>query len=361
MVMDTNVLLGKLDVLQQFVEDAKADDTPVRIIIPGIVISELDHQKNRPKLAWAARRASTWLLEKVKERRLVKGQAHEETCKSSGKWNVRDPGEIGGPEANDNLILDCCRYFALSGQVALCSSDKNLCIKTESTAIASFSPTGNWSSREIARALFGDMCDLSRFDNFSSLTSRQYAKAPRKKPAPAPAPAPEVDEDMMDVDDTGDGSGMHFAPSHPLDALHLEVIEHFSRLLMELVGRVGGPEVPREGGSGGLADSKHAPKWARKWLGAWSVEECLAYLSSKRVRQLDKGTPSPKLEVFLLRPYGDERGCRRGQEWSKRDWEIAIGKLEEIAQLWDDKALGESVAVLGPYAKQVFERPYMPL
>lgn len=44
-------------------------------------------------MAWAARLASTWLLEKVKERRFVKGQTHEETCKTSGKWNVKDLGE----------------------------------------------------------------------------------------------------------------------------------------------------------------------------------------------------------------------------------------------------------------------------
>ena len=52
-------------------------------------------QKTRPGLAWAARRASTWLLEKVRSRRTVKGQTHEETCKRSGKWNVLDAGEVG--------------------------------------------------------------------------------------------------------------------------------------------------------------------------------------------------------------------------------------------------------------------------
>jgi hypothetical protein len=46
-------------------------------------------QKTREdKVAWAARLASTWLLEKVKERQFVKGQTYEETCMASGKWNV---------------------------------------------------------------------------------------------------------------------------------------------------------------------------------------------------------------------------------------------------------------------------------
>ena len=117
-------------------------------------------QKTREdKVAWAARLASTWLLEKVKERRFVKGQTYEETCRASGKWNVNDDkrGEVrasdfdtksglkligisqrGGSEINDDLILDCCQHFARRPQqgvithVALCSGDKNLCVKVES-------------------------------------------------------------------------------------------------------------------------------------------------------------------------------------------------------------------------------------
>ncbi len=50
-----------------------------------------------------------------------------------GCWQER------GSELNDDLILDCCQYFAKSSKhggvvrhVALCSGDKNLCIKAES-------------------------------------------------------------------------------------------------------------------------------------------------------------------------------------------------------------------------------------
>ena len=44
----------------------------------------------------------------------------------------------GGSEFNDDLILDCCQYFAsyprggVVRHVALCSGDKNLCVKVES-------------------------------------------------------------------------------------------------------------------------------------------------------------------------------------------------------------------------------------
>jgi hypothetical protein len=51
-------------------------------------------QKNRDGLAWFARRASGWLLKKVKERKTVKGQAREETCKRSGNWKDKDPGDV---------------------------------------------------------------------------------------------------------------------------------------------------------------------------------------------------------------------------------------------------------------------------
>lgn len=41
-VVDTNVLLHHLEVLQQFVEDAERLGAPTVVVIPGIVIQELD-------------------------------------------------------------------------------------------------------------------------------------------------------------------------------------------------------------------------------------------------------------------------------------------------------------------------------
>lgn len=52
-------------------------------------------QKNRGGLAWFARRASQWLLLRVKERKVVKGQANEETCKPSGNWKMKGADEVG--------------------------------------------------------------------------------------------------------------------------------------------------------------------------------------------------------------------------------------------------------------------------
>jgi hypothetical protein len=112
LVIDTNILLHEFEVLQQFVNEVEKFSLLVTVIIPGIVILELDgylgtylivvhslrsfalRQKNRDGLAWFSRRASAWLLKKVKERKSVKGQAHEETCKPSKNWKTKEPHEV---------------------------------------------------------------------------------------------------------------------------------------------------------------------------------------------------------------------------------------------------------------------------
>ncbi|KAI0068791.1 hypothetical protein BV25DRAFT_1910536 [Artomyces pyxidatus] len=359
LVLDTNIVLGHLDVLQQFVADAEAVDLPILIIVPGIVISELDGQKNRKGLAWAARRASTWLLGRVKERRSVKGQAHEETCKLSGRWNVADAGEMGGPEANDDLIVDCCQYFVNKsrsmgyGRVVLCSADKNLCIKSESREISTLSPSHAWSSREIARALFGAHgLNLTLFDAYSSRASRQFAQEPSKNKKPAKAAARPADDDLMDIDDDEPPP-----PSHPLDQLHLEVIDHFSKLLLDLVDRVGGAEVPRtRDDQRALTKSAHAPSWLKAALPDWTPEDCIGYLGSKK--RLPESYP--RLEVFLRKPYSKEGGGRRGHDWPTKAWEVCTDELERVGQVWGDRAIAESMAVLRPYAEAVFASPMRP-
>lgn len=63
-------------------------------------------QKNRERLSWFARRASSWLLKKVKERRSVKGQALNETCKASGNWKKRDIDAV-----LVSLVISPCSIF----------------------------------------------------------------------------------------------------------------------------------------------------------------------------------------------------------------------------------------------------------
>ena len=42
-------------------------------------------------LCWPARVASTWILSQLREKRVVKGQAYQETLQQSGSWKKRDP------------------------------------------------------------------------------------------------------------------------------------------------------------------------------------------------------------------------------------------------------------------------------
>lgn len=41
-VLDTNVLLGHLEVMQQFAEDIEKVGEPISVVIPGVVVQELD-------------------------------------------------------------------------------------------------------------------------------------------------------------------------------------------------------------------------------------------------------------------------------------------------------------------------------
>ncbi|KAF9008967.1 PIN domain-containing protein [Cyathus striatus] len=323
-VIDTNILLHHLDVLKQFVEDIERRSFPLSIIIPGVVIYELDRQKNRNGLAWYARRASSWLLEKVKEKRSVRGQANEETCKLSGNWKTIDVND-GTPaeRRNDGLILDCCMYFARRWATWLCCNDKNLCIEAERDS-------RRWSSRDIVRRIWGEAAqtagvDISGFAGYSA--SYQYVDEENKK----------EDEDVMMV-----GA----KPSHALDLLHLEVIGHFTRLLMELVIRVGGDEVAQRRG----ALSRHAPGWQQKaGLHEWDAQDYVEYLGSKKRVQ----TGSPDVGLFLSRPYS-RRGARRGQDWSRRDWEVGLRHVGEIGRAWDEGSIEESLAVLEPHWSRIF-------
>ncbi|KAF9464448.1 PIN domain-containing protein [Collybia nuda] len=349
LVLDTNILLHHFDVLAQFIEDAEKLSLPVIVVVPGAVIYELDGQKNRDGLAWFARRASAWLLKKVRERKYVRGQANEETCKSSKNWKIRVIGEdFGSERLNDTLILDCCLYFRRDRRTFLCSADINLCLESESErGIATITPSRNWSSREIAWVMFRDHgIDLSYFGSY-----RLSYKDPKSNMIALTPAAPQTDEDMMLVDEDASAPEI-LLPSHALDLLHIQVIDHFTRLLVELVGRVGGPEVHnRDRPSGGTSASRYAPQWQslKRYYSEWTIADCLEFLESKRLIP----TTSPRVDVFLSMPYTSP-GARRGQDWSRRDWEIALGGLEKIGETWEEVSISESLGVLDSHVQGIF-------
>ncbi|KAG1872710.1 PIN domain-containing protein [Suillus tomentosus] len=351
-VLDTNILLDYLDVIQVFVTEVEERGLPVLIIIPGVVIYELDGQKNRERLSWFARRASSWLLKKVKERRSVKGQALNETCKASGNWKKRDLDavpEFGSERSNDSLIIDCCKYFLRQRRTFLCSKDKLLIVEAESEFVLTISPSRNtFSSRDIAEALFGaEAAARFKFSKYHATYQNSSENLIQVTPAPEP------DDDVMDVDDDASSVPQLLQPSHSLDLLHVQVIDYFTGLLLELVARVAGPDVRSFGCSNSA--SKHAPSYSRKNFATWGAVDCLDYLGAKK--RLPR--TSPRVDTFMTRPY-EGVGARRGQDWSRRDWETALKGLGQIGDDWQEGSIRESVPAAQLHISRVFAMPMRP-
>lgn len=149
----------------------------------------------------------------------------------------------------------------------------------------------------------------------------------------------------MNIDDDGLMTS-EVQPSHALDLLHLQVIDHFSRLLVELVGRVGGDAV-RQTTKDEANLSRHAPR-VRHYT-EWDLADCLEYLNKRRPVKMT----SPRPEVFLSKPYSHV-GARRGQDWSRKDWEVGLGSLKETSVAWEDLSIGESLTVLEPHLNSIF-------
>ncbi|KAJ7047251.1 PIN domain-containing protein [Mycena alexandri] len=327
LVVDTNILLGNLRLLQQFVSDVEAAAVSIIVIIPGAVVNELDGQKKSDRLGWFSRRASAWLLEKVKQKRSVRGQGNAETMNPSGNWRTRQRGQPFGERYNDELILDCCLYFRSKFRTALFSADTNLRIESESQGVRSIAPT---SGRDLAQFLLGR--DLEKFQpyeaDYTGIDSLEH-------------------DNSMDVDE----EAPRLSAEQAMDLLHVQVIEHFTRLLVALVGRVG-PELEDVASDGGVTASQHAPKWKNgdKPYREWNAAECLEYLDRKRRA---KRTDNPRLEVFLSKPYSSP-GARKGREWSYEAWSSALHGLGQVGDDWGDLSIRQDLDELTQHREAVF-------
>ncbi len=160
-----------------------------------------------------------------------------------------------------------------------------------------------------------------------------------------------VSTDAMEVDEDP------VRPSHPLDVLHLEIVEHFSRLLLTVIDRVGGPEVPWHGPQSGRV-SQHAPTWAKIAFAEWTPRECVRYLGQKEGLEASRAKLD-KLENFLM--YPDKRGGRKGQDWTRSDWESCVVALGDIGTSWEDAELRESSEELRRFAQGTFLLPMRPI
>lgn len=206
---------------------------------------------------------------------------------------------------------------------------------------------GVWTSRDIAQALYGS--HFAGLSKFSSVNAAHRERDPRKPGAAPVQRAMEMEDDSMMVDD--DHYGMT-AEETPLNVLHDDVRVYFTRLLVQLVERVGGTEVRRSAGEA-LLLSRHAPAYMRKDYRTWTASECIEYLYGK-TRGLKSKMAAPLPEVFLTKRYCG-RGARTGMEWSPNDWRVALENLVRIGAEFGDGSLAESAQDLGPYLSQVLQ------
>ncbi|KAK7060540.1 hypothetical protein VNI00_001306 [Paramarasmius palmivorus] len=349
-IIDTNVLLHSLDGLAQFVDDVERLGLPIIVIVPIAVVHELDAQKKGDsKINWFARKASAWLLKKVQERKALKGQARKET----------DTAYSSGEMSNDEKILRCAMYFNRIAPTFLCSGDRNLCFMCESERVTTINPqVKEWCSRTIAQRIYPDgSIDLGNFSGFkpnykdrSILILQEQIRS----------------DDSMDIDDEGpsDDYAEVISRGDARNSLHLQIVQHFTALLADLVTRINRDGNSVSGsGSGQAALSIHAPKSVRsaaKQLldeprdqnySAWTASQLLHHL--ERRRSVLPAT-NPHLGIFLTEPYQAYTGGRKGEEWSRAAWETSLKSLRKIGEGWGDSAFEESINIVAPHIENVF-------
>jgi hypothetical protein len=196
---------------------------------------------------------------------------------------------------------------------------------------------------------------FSRLDKFSTHkrdyrpSSKVQAQNPRSSSRKAGQET--TADDSMDIDDDSAATEV-LLPSHALDSLHIQIIEHFRGLLQSTALRIGGPSLAKPS----TVRSAHAPAYASKPYYQWTTAEALEYLELKR------GLPpsNPRLEVFMAVPHTGVRGARRGQDWTRQAWEEALAALAALGKRLDDGALLESVSVLPYHCEYLFHTPMKP-
>lgn len=359
LLLDTNILLHFFDVLVQFVDDVEKYKVPLVVVVPGVVVRELDSQKNRQDLSWSSRRASTWLLKKIHDKNsAVRGQSLGDTMRQSKNWTVREYNERDNN--NDYDILDCWRYFASIGKrTVLLSNDNNLrlavaveCqggrVRGEALQPAAY----GWSSQAMASKLFPGQEHRHIIDRFGG-ESKRYTKRKNVKAQPAV----QYDEDAMDLDEAPKVRDDWIQPTHALDILHLNVINHFEYLLQMLVDRAAGPNhsIGRDTGSRWQDEGEKRP------LSQWLAADCIRWLQRKQ----SSAFPGGKYDVdrlcnFLSRWHTKGAKGRSGQKWSRGDWDQILALLGQLAKTWEDEAIQESLMILYPEWMYIFSLPMSP-
>ncbi|KAL5640809.1 hypothetical protein ACGC1H_001331 [Rhizoctonia solani] len=230
LVLDTNFLikhLALLDTVAKKVLENGSRIPPLFFVLPGVVVDELDYQ-SKYGVRERATAATNWLQEQIQlrlrtGRGALRAQKEDETLRGGKSWrNLRGKGE------NDNIILDCCLYFAKlsGGQVRLVSQDRNLSLKASIAEIPTMSISKDMSMMDFLKEVLPGL----RWDSpsapstpvdRSSSASRWAAVPSRSRSVPhVVVPQPSLDlstHDMIHEHDIDmeDMSPMAYSPYAP--------------------------------------------------------------------------------------------------------------------------------------------------
>lgn len=208
------------------------------------------------------------------------------------------------------------------------------------------------SSRDLAAELFGDNVNLQLFRGQENKPKYGPARSSQsRRLARTEAPRADDDSDRMDIDVDLSSPFDDYIPSHALDALHLQIIDHFTIVLKELAKRIR----EQSGEAGPPSRSQYAPAHRRKDFASWTARDCLEYLGTKKTLRPSQ----PPLRTFLLR-RNEDREWRRGQDWPRQAWMNAIEALEDIGHVFEDDLVLLSVRELWPHVYEIFNTPLRP-
>ena len=213
--------------------------------------------------------------------------------------------------------------------------------------IRTLEPRKDWSSHVIASSIFGsDACQGFELDRYVQSQIRQVRTS-----AHVHSSTGAVVVDRMDIDIE---QSTEWVPSHVLDDLHLQLVDHFTILLKELLGRID-PSVANNGAS----SSMHAGWVPQGPLEEWTAADCLGRLGNLR-NIPGRESQIVRLEAFMSNPHcrdANARGRRRGQDWTRVQWDTALRKLESLGKVFEDQAIGESVDLLKIAVEDYFRLP----
>ena len=213
--------------------------------------------------------------------------------------------------------------------------------------IQTLAPRKEWSSRAIASSIFGpDAC--RGFDGYVQSQIRQGRTSTHIQSSSG---AVTVDRMNIDIEHSAE-----WIPSHVLDDLHLQLVDHFAVLLKELVERIN-PGVARSAGKDAGSVSMHAGVLTKPFE-EWTAADCVEHL--RGLRKIPGSPALPRLESFMSKPHckdANARGRRRGQDWTRVQWDSAMGMLEGVGRGFGDEAIRESVDLLRIAVEDWFRLP----